>query len=489
MRHIRRAALRWTGRLAILGAIVAVVLLIGRIVQSELGPSLKPWHTFVPNELRAAEIDRLDWGDYLAAEAKILAAVRAHVTDRLDKQDRTPGNRYFADSPTYPGHFAQDWNRSYELDPDGAPKGVVVLLHGLTDAPYSLRHIALRYRDLGYVAIGLRLPGHGTVPGALTAVTWQDWLAATRLAVREARRRVGPKAPLELVGYSAGGALALKYALDAIQDSHLARPDRIVLISPMIGITPFARFAWLAGLPALLPPFAKAAWFSIEPEFNPFKYNSFPVNAARQAYLLTASLQAEIARLAKDDRLKHLAPVLAFQSAADSTVSARAVIVSFYAFLPANGSELVLFDVNHNSRLHFLLRQEFATAIEGMVPPPPRTWRLTIIANTADNPLVSAHVTEAGALTEQVRSLGIAYPRDVYSLSHVALPFPPSDGLYGSAPDPKEDFGINLGTLDAHGEVGALTVSVDSLARITWNPFFAYMLGRIEEGITGSAGH
>ena len=126
----------------------------------------------------------------------------------------------------YPGHFARDWNRSYVLEPDGPPKGAVVLLHGLTDSPYSLRHIADRYRDLGYIAIGLRLPGHGTVPGALTATKWQDWLAATRLAVREARRRVGASAPLHLVGYSAGGALAVKYALDAIEDPQLTRPDQ-----------------------------------------------------------------------------------------------------------------------------------------------------------------------------------------------------------------------------------------------------------------------
>ncbi|XPL51663.1 alpha/beta hydrolase [Enterobacter cloacae subsp. cloacae] len=60
-----------------------------------------------------------------------------------------------------------------------------MLLHGLTDSPYSLQHIARLYQKEGFVAIGIRLPAHGTVPGALTDVKWQDWLAATRLAVRE----------------------------------------------------------------------------------------------------------------------------------------------------------------------------------------------------------------------------------------------------------------------------------------------------------------
>jgi alpha-beta hydrolase superfamily lysophospholipase len=483
MQQVQQAALRWTRRLVLLVVIVAATLLVGRIVQSESGPPLELWHTSVPDEPKAAEIDQLDWNGYLAAEAGVFAAVRSEVTDRLKEQDRRPDDRYFAGSPVYPGHFARDWNRSYILEPDGPPKGAVVLLHGLTDSPYSLRHIAFRYRELGYVAIGLRTPGHGTVPGALTTSTWQDWLAATRLAVREARRKVPSGAPLHLVGYSAGGALALKYALDAIDDPQLARPDRIVLISPMIGVNSFARFAGLAGLPALLPPFARAAWLSVVPEFNPFKYNSFPVNAARQAHLLTAAVQAEIVRLARNRRLDNLAPVLTFQSVMDFTVSTRAVIASLYQFMPANGSELVLFDLNHNTRLGVLLRTAFAQSIDTIVPPPPRKWRLAIITNTPGDPIMSAHVTEPGASVEHVHSLGIAYPHDVFSLSHVALPFPSTDGLYGSSPDPKEDYGVNLGAVAARGEVGVLIVSLDRLTRITWNPFFAYMLSRIEEGI------
>ncbi len=489
MRQIQGAALRWTRRMVLLVVIVAAALFIGRIVQSESGPPLELWHTTVPDEPKAAEIDQLDWNGYLAAEARVFAAVRNEVTDRLKEQDRRPDDRYFAGSPVYPGHFAQDWNRSYILEPAGPPKGAVVLLHGLTDSPFSLRHVARQYRDLGYVAIGLRTPGHGTVPGALTTSTWRDWLAATRLAVREARHKVPAGAPLHLVGYSAGGALALKYALDAIEDPHLARPDRIVLISPMIGISSFARFAGLAGLPALLPPFAKAAWLSVVPEFNPFKYNSFPVNAGRQAYLLTAALQAQTARLARNGRLDKLAPVLTFQSVMDSTVSTRAVVASLYQFLPANGSELVLFDLNRNARLGLLLRTAFTQSIDKIVPPPPRKWRLTIITNTPSDPMANAHSTDPGALAEHTRSLGTAYPRDVFSLSHVALPFPATDGLYGSSPDPNENYGVNLGAVAARGEVGVLIVSLDVLTRITWNPFFPYVLSRIEEGILPRDSH
>lgn len=459
-----------------------------RIYDTQQGPPLKPWHTYVPHELTAKEIDKADWTAYLKAEDALFAAIRADIAEKLDAPDRIPINRYFAGSPVYPPHFSQDWNRSYILEPEGAPSGAVVLLHGLTDSPYSLRHIAHRYRAHGYVAVAIRLPAHGTVPGALTDVEWEDWQAATRLAVREARRRAGGSLPLHLVGFSNGGALALQYALDAIGDQELARPDRLVLISPMIGITQFARFAGLAGLPAILPAFAKAAWLSILPEFNPFKYNSFPVNGARQSHNLTVVLQRQIARYARDGRLADLPPILTFQSVIDFTVSTRAIITAFYNQLPANGGELVLFDINRTFKLDELLSNAAETMLTRLLPAPPRSFRTTIITNAdADSDEVVERVTEVGAVTEQSRALGLRYPANVYSLSHIALPFPLSDGLYGLQPDPTEHFGINLGNIATRGELGALVVNLNLLSRMSSNPFFPYMLERIEEGMGQTA--
>ena len=438
----------------------------------------------MPEELDAEELDRADWGQYLAAEQRIFDEVRAEVTQKLPPEERVPVNRYFDGSPVYPGRFADDWNRSHLLEPDGPPKGAVVLLHGLTDAPYSQRHIAQAYRDHGFVAIVPRLPAHGTVPAALTDIEWPDWAAATRLAVREARRRVGPGLPLHLVGFSNGGALAMQYALDAIEDDRLSRPDRLVLISPMIGVTEFARFAGIAGWPAVFPAFAKAAWLAVLPEFIPFKYNSFPINGARQSFQLTRALQAQITRLARANRLGGLAPVLTFQSVIDFTVSTRAIITGLYAQLPANGSELVLFDLNRTIKFGPLLSASSDAVLSRVLPAPPRRFRTTIIANAGPgSDAMVERVTEAGATTEKTRPLDLSYPHDVFSLSHVALPFPTGDALYGMQPDGKEDFGINLGAMATRGERGALIVSLDSLLRMTSNPFFPYLLGRTEEGI------
>ena len=468
-------------------SIMAIILFSVRAYVAQGGAPLESWHRFVPHELSVEELNQSDWDGYLKAEAAIFDTLRTEVTQQLSVEKQVPYNRYFEGSPIYPGRFPQDWNRSYVLEPEGPPAGAVVFLHGLTDSPYSLRHIARRYRSHGYVSVAIRLPAHGTVPGALTKVRWEEWQAATRLAVREARRRTGPDAPLHIVGFSNGGALALKYALDAIDDDTLARPDRLVLISPMIGLTGFARFAGLAGLPAILPPFAKAAWLSIIPEFNPFKYNSFPINGARQAHQLTVALEERMVRYAREGRLAKLPPVLTFQSLIDFTVSTRAVVSTLHALLPQNGSELVLFDMNRAAKLSLLLKPDLETKLTRILPPPPRSFRTVIITNAnPETGEVVKKVIEAGESTEQSQPLGLSYPSDVFSLSHVALPFPPDDALYGMHPSTAEDFGIKLGTIAARGERGALIMSLDGLLRTSSNPFFSYLIDRIEEGITST---
>lgn len=468
--------------LLVIGCFAA--LLGHRIYTSLQGPPLEPWHTFVPNELSVDQLDATDWQGYLDAEAEIFNDVTREVVQHLPPHDRIPQNRYFAESPVHPGKFAQDWNRSYELVPEGKPQGAVVLLHGLTEAPYSLRHIARYYQSRGFVAVGLRTPGHGTVPAALTTSDWEEWIAATRLAVREARSKAGPAVPLHIVGFSNGGAMGLKYTLDTLEDSTLPKPDRLILISPMLGITAFARFAGLAALPAIYPAFVKAAWLVILPEFIPFKYNSFPVNAAVQTHNLTQALQSELADLSRQNKLQELPPILTFQSIVDHTVSTRAVITALYGQLPMGPHELVLFDINRTSKFGPLLAEASDTAVARLLPPAPRNYRTTIVANISPSSAeVAEFRTEAGDTKVNVRKLGLFYPKENFSLSHVALPIPPEDALYGAHPTDTESFGVNLGALASRGETGVLIVALDSLLRVSSNPFFPYLMERIGEGI------
>lgn len=473
------------GRVLLLGAALLLAGLGFWVYERGRGPPLMPWHTIVPNDLDAAGLDGLDWPGYLAREAEPMDAVYAALAERLPAEARTAVNRYAPESPMYAPRLGRDWNRSFLLEPDRPPRGAVVLLHGLTDAPYSLRHIAEHYRRHGYLALAIRLPGHGTVPAGLTAAERADWIAATRLAVREARARVTPDVPLHLVGYSNGGALALWYALDTLDDPSLPRPSRLVLLSPMLGLGSGARYAGILGWPALFPAFAHAAWIDLRPEYNPFKYNSFPVHAARQAALLSAELADRLRRARADGRLLRLPPILTVQSVADATVSTPAVVEVLYQHLPEQGSELVLIDVDRSPLIAPLLRSARAPPPERLLPPPPRRYAVRILSNaeSADGAL-SEWTTPSGAIAGQARDTALRYPFAVYSLSHVALPFPLHDGLYGLEPTADEDYGIRLGALAVRGERGLLWVSQDELTRIKSNPFFDHLLERLDAWIS-----
>ena len=339
-------------------------------------------------------------------------------------------------------------------------RGGALLIHGLTDSPYSMRHLAEIFRRQGFYVLCLRMQGHGTVPAGLTAASWQDWLAAVRMGARHVRARAGGGKPFVLVGYSNGGGLAVKYALDALDSAALPRPGRLILLSPMIGVTPLARFSTLQGVLGGIPGFEKAGWVDVLPEYNPFKYTSFPAHAGRQIFELTSALQEQVRRASETGRIAGLAPILTFQSLADDTVSTRAVAEKLYDRLPANGSELVLFDVNRQAYLRPFLLPGLDAWLAARLKGPPRSYGFSLVTNagTATSEVVArsfAAVTGAAS----TRPLGLSWPPQMYSLSHVAIPFPVTDPLYGLAPDPREFFGARLGTLTPRGERSLLSVS------------------------------
>src|SRR5271169_2445073 len=81
--------------------VLGIVLLALRSYRALTGPALHPWHTFVPSELRADQLDMADWTRYLAQEDEVMASVRAEVSQKLTPDERVPINRFFEGSPIY----------------------------------------------------------------------------------------------------------------------------------------------------------------------------------------------------------------------------------------------------------------------------------------------------------------------------------------------------------------------------------------------------
>lgn len=87
---------------------------------------------------------------------------------------------------------------------DGSPVGVV-LSHGFTGSPASVRPLADHLAAQGYSVRAPRLPGHGTSWQDLNRTTWPDWYAEVENAYTELAVRCDR---VVAVGLSMGGTLA-----------------------------------------------------------------------------------------------------------------------------------------------------------------------------------------------------------------------------------------------------------------------------------------
>ncbi len=481
---------RWVRRAGFAAVLVVVTVIVGGAYDARRRlPDLEAWHRVSFDDVSASTIDdAFTFAQYRAREERLFAEVRAFEST-IDPADRTPVNRYYEGSRSHFSKAGRDWNRSFETEPD-VVRGGALLIHGLTDSPYSMRAVAEVLRDAGIYSLALRMPGHGTVPSGLVRATWSDWLAAVRMGARHVRGRIPEGAPLILVGYSNGGALALKYTLEAIEGNRGPVPSKLVLLSPMIGVTPAARLAWWISRLGAVPYFEKANWLDVLPEYNPFKYNSFPANAAFQTASLTRAVQVDLDRIASRGRIDALPPILTFQSIVDATVSTPAVVHALYDRLPANGSELVLFDVNHLSGIDVFLQPADRSLVETLLDRAPRNYRRVVVTNSApDRRDVEARTVEPGPVNVTRRPLGLAWPPEVFSLTHIALPFAANDPLYGIDGSSQLAGLLPIGRLSPRGERAVLTVGSDTLMRLSSNPFFPFIADRIAQWLgTGSAG-
>jgi alpha-beta hydrolase superfamily lysophospholipase len=459
-----------------LSGALAVLLVLG-VLYLDGRTDLAPWHLVHLDDEFTADRPVADFDAYLALEDRLFAELEARVIDDAGTTANHPSYRYHRGGPADPGRWPVNWNRSFEHRTD-SPTAGVLLLHGMSDSPYSLRSLGGRLHEAGAWVVGLRLPGHGTLPSGLVEATWEDMAAAVRIGVHHLADKVDGR-PLYIVGYSNGAALAVEYALSSLDDPDLPQVAGLGLISPAIGVSPVAALAvWQARLGHLLG-LDKLAWNAILPEYDPFKYGSFAVNAGDQVYRLTREIQARLTEIDARGDLQRLPPIMALQSAVDATVSPPALVQNLFARLPARGHELVLFDINRESHIEPLLNGDPTATIAGLLADPQRPFRLRVLTNRDPHSLqVVEHRIDPGDSAPRTRPLDLRWPDDVYSLSHVALPFARDDPLYGRDP-PADPPGMRLGDLDLRGERGVLAIPAAEMQRQRWNPFYPYLEARL----------
>ena len=438
--------------------------------------SLEPWHTEeLSAEYRADVRDKIKtFNDYKHLEDRLFEQLSAQVYSRTPTGKGYELVRYSAGSAADPRYLQPDWNRSFELSAE-KPVGGVLLLHGMSDSPYSLRALGEAFNQRSYWVIGLRLPGHGTAPSGLTTSSWEDMAAAAELAVAHLSSQVGEK-PIHIVGYSTGAPLALHYTLNALEEKAAPLPRSLILVSPAIGIHPLAWLAKIKNWLSIVPGLGHFAWLSIEPEFDPYKYNSFAANAGAQVHRLTRSVAQRISDWSKQGRLDSFPPILVFKSTVDATVSTAAVVDRLLKPLADHGHELVLFDINRFAAKSSLLVSDPGPVTARLMEDSTLPFGVTLIANKNPGTLeiIAQHKAPESNGISEMKPLGLVWPPGVLSLSHVALPFPPDDPLYGQRP-PGDDSVLFLGQMALQGERGLLKISSDWLLRLRYNPFYEFL--------------
>ncbi|MCZ6459968.1 MAG: alpha/beta fold hydrolase [Gammaproteobacteria bacterium] len=475
-----RSLLKHVVRLIVYGApAVLLTLIVVYVFIQQRRPDLELWHLvdldadFTASQ--ASEITTLQ--DYLEMEAALFQQLDEQVFAAVPLENHRRFLRFSAGSQADPRNLIPDWNRTVKVSHRRA-RGAALLLHGLSDSPYSLRSIAGLLSAQGLNVLTIRLPGHGTTPSGLLRSDHLDWMAAVRLGMRHLAENLDEGQPLFIVGYSTGASLAVEYAAARLLGEDLPPASGLILLSPAIGVSPLAAFAvWQSRL-ALLPGLQKLAWTDILPEYDPYKYNSFTANAGDQVYRLTQRVAAQLDALGTEQGVTGMPPILAFQSVVDATVSAPAVLNTLFLQLAPDGHELVAFDINRHADIEPFIKTSTlgirSRFIDG--PTMPVDFTLVANANSKTDRVVSLR-RDAGSTVVVEAVLDLAWPSDVYSLSHIALPFAPDDPIYGAVA--AEDDRIFLGRMDARGERGMLILPAASLLRLRYNPFYSYVESRV----------
>jgi len=338
-----------------------------------------------------------------------------------------------------------DGNAPFELKPPAAGSAGkqktysrgVLLIHGLTDSPYFMRHLAAFFQENGFRVMAILLPGHGTQPGDLLEMRWQEWAKAVAYGVDRLAEEVDE---VYLAGYSAGGTLSINHSL---------RDDRVralLLFSPALKISPRAAWANVHRLYSWLIPEGK--WLEVKPDRDIYKYESFPKNAAAQMHALTEAVGARL----QGNGLS--IPVFVVASADDATVDSSATL-AFIARAQHPSSKLVLYTAD---------AEKFSSDIPAQ--------KLELV----------------NSVVREQKILGSA---------HTALVLPPEDGHYGRVeeyancihyfPDDMEKYTACTAHPERalQGEITEKNLQAGILRRLMYNPNFAGLKVSMKRFIDG----
>jgi carboxylesterase len=192
----------------------------------------------------------------------------------------------------------------------GSGRTGVLLIHGFTGTPQSLRPWAEHLAADGFVVSLPRLPGHGTHWRELNQTAWTDWYAHADAAFADLSDRCDQ---VFIAALSMGGALGLRLA-----EQHGAAVAGLVLVNPAINITD-PRMRILPVLHHLVPSLAAIGNDVADPAAREIAYDRNPLHALHSQTKLWADVITHLDRVTQ--------PLLVFRSEQDHVVDPSSVAI------------------------------------------------------------------------------------------------------------------------------------------------------------------
>lgn len=327
----------------------------------------------------------------------------------------------------------------YELSQVNRKKGIL-LIHGLTDSPYSFHDISQFFYQQGFNVRTLLMPGHGTAPSDLLDVQYSEWQVAAKFAIEQTLKDYDE---VYLGGLSTGGALIFNYLME--QDSVDKKLKGLFMWSPASKAK--NDLAWLAKYVDYIP---FVDWIDLDADIDFAKYESFPYNAGAQVDGIMSLVVGESVR--PDRKLQEI-PIFVVASEHDQTIDTKHTLELVQEWQLASSAE----QMKKSVLIYYGNESELPTKLSGVMN--------LIVPECSPQSLCN----------------------DIFDVSHIATTHSPANPHYGVngkyrncghyVTDAARHEACKQNNQVIKGEVTLENLARDfPLQRLTYNPYYDEML-------------
>lgn len=229
----------------------------------------------------------------------------------------------------------------------GSPEIGVLLCHGMTGSPQSMRPWGEYLAERGYTVRGPRLPGHGTSWQECNRTRWQDWYGCVSTELDELLAECDS---VFVCGLSMGGTLTLRLA-----EEYGPAIAGIVLVNPSV-----TTVRWdaklLPVLSRVLPSFPGIGGDIAKPGVRELCYDRLPLRAVHSLSRLWRVTRADLPKITQ--------PMLLLHSVVDNIVEPVNARIVADGVRSSDVTDVPLPDSRHVATLDYDAPTIFASSLE-----------------------------------------------------------------------------------------------------------------------------